>query len=304
MSRYPKKVTLVEVGPRDGLQNVSTQVDTQVRIRYINLLADSGLGVIEAGAFVSPKWVPAMADSDAVLAGIDQRPGIRYPVLVPNMRGLERALECGISEIAIFISASESFSQKNINVSIADSITRYLPVCEQALATNVRIRGYVSCVLDCPYEGTIKPQQVSVAAQRLADLGCHEISLGDTTGTGTPLAAQHMVEAVRKRLPKLPLAAHFHDTYGQALANLLAVMELGISIIDSAAGGLGGCPYAPGAAGNVATEDVVYMLDGMGIRTGVDNTSVVAAAQYMASALGTGITSRVGRALTGNNTSL
>jgi len=299
MSNYPQQITIVEVGPRDGLQNTTKSLDPRSRIQYINRLADSGLGVIEAGALVSPKWVPAMADTDRVIQGMEQRPGIRYPVLVPNMRGLEQALECGISEIAIFAAASQSFSRKNINASIEESLKRYGPVCEQALTAKLRVRGYISCVLGCPYEGSIKPQQVAMVAQRLADLGCHEISLGDTIGTGTPLAAQHMVSAVQRVLPHLPLAAHFHDTYGQALANLLAVMELGITIIDSAAGGLGGCPYAPGAAGNVATEDVLYMLDGMNITTGVDVTSVVSAAQYMASALGTKITSRVGMALTG-----
>ncbi len=299
MSRYPKEVTLVEVGPRDGLQNTASTIDPQTRIQYINRLSNSGLKVIEVGAFVSPKWIPAMADTDAVMMGIEKRPGIRYPVLVPNLQGLERALACGASEIAIFAAASESFSKKNINASIAESIERYTPVCHQALAAKLPIRGYISCVLGCPYEGTIKPQQVAATAQRLADLGCHELSLGDTIGTGTPLAAQRMVEAVQTCVPDLPLAAHFHDTYGQALANLLAVMELGISIIDSAAGGLGGCPYAPGAAGNVATEDVVYMLDGMGITTDIDLTSVVDAAQYLATALGTRITSRVGIAMTG-----
>lgn len=268
---YPRSVRIVEVGPRDGLQNEAVVVDAKAKIDLINALAVSGLSVIESGSFVSPKWVPQMATTTDVMAGITRVPGVSYPVLVPNLRGLEAADQAvGIEEIAVFGAASESFSQKNINCSVAESLERFRPVVDGALERGWRVRGYVSCVLGCPYEGDISPDRVAEVSKALADMGCYEISLGDTVGVGTPIKARTMIEAVAAEVPVERLAAHFHDTYGQALANLLAVMELGVAVIDSSVSGLGGCPYAKGAAGNVATEDVVYMLDGMGIETGVD----------------------------------
>jgi len=266
----PASVRIVEVGPRDGLQNESAPVSTAAKIRLIEDLAAAGVSEIEAGAFVSPKWVPQMADSAAVLAGLTRDPGKRYPVLVPNLQGLEAALAAGAREVAVFAAASESFSRKNTNCSIAESIERFQPVMERARSAGVPVRGYVSCVLGCPYEGQIAPKAVASVAKSLIDIGCHEISLGDTIGVGTPLATQRMIGAVAEVVPIPQLAAHFHDTYGQALANLLAALQLGIAVIDSSVAGLGGCPYAKGATGNVATEDVVFMLDGMGIASGID----------------------------------
>lgn len=266
----PASVRIVEVGPRDGLQNESAPVSTAVKIRLIEDLAAAGVSEIEAGAFVSPKWVPQMADSAAVLAGLTRDPAKRYPVLVPNLQGLEAALAAGAREVAVFAAASESFSRKNTNCSIAESIERFQPVMDRARSAGVPVRGYVSCVLGCPYEGEIAPKAVANVAKSLIDIGCHEISLGDTIGVGTPLATQRMIGAVAEVVPIPQLAAHFHDTYGQALANLLAALQLGIAVIDSSVAGLGGCPYAKGATGNVATEDVVFMLDGMGISSGID----------------------------------
>ncbi|MCB1759116.1 MAG: hydroxymethylglutaryl-CoA lyase [Gammaproteobacteria bacterium] len=293
----PERVKIVEVGPRDGLQNEAVTVPVEVRLELIRLLADSGLGVIEAGAFVSPKWVPQMASSDELFRALPKRTGIDYPMLVPNQRGLESALACGVQEIAIFAAASESFSQRNINCSIAESLERYAGVVERALAQGLRVRGYVSCVLGCPYEGRIDADAVAAVAARLHAMGCYEISLGDTIGSGTPLAAARMVAAVAERVPVGALAAHFHDTYGQALANLLAVMQQGVAVIDSSVSGLGGCPYAKGASGNVATEEVVYMLDGMGIGSGVDLTRLIAAGAYISDFLSRVNGSRVARAL-------
>ena len=293
----PNRVKMVEVGPRDGLQNEAGAVTTAQRIGLIDRLADAGLTVIESGSFVSPKWVPKMADTAAVMAGIARRPGICYPVLVPNMKGLEAALAAGVDEVAIFAAASESFSQRNINCSIAESLDRFAPVCETALGRGLRVRGYISCVLGCPYEGGVAPAAVVAVARRLRELGCYEISLGDTIGAGTPLAAARMVEAVAAAVPMPMLAAHFHDTYGQALANILACLQLGVAVIDSSVAGLGGCPYAPGAAGNVASEDVLYLLDGMGIETGVDLGELAAAGRYISDILGRPAASRAAAAL-------
>ncbi|MCK2168900.1 hydroxymethylglutaryl-CoA lyase [Thalassospira xiamenensis] len=270
LSGLPEQVKIVEVGPRDGLQNEKTMVSTDVKVELIHRLCDAGLSVIEATAFVSPKWVPQMADASDVMARISRKPGVTYPVLVPNLKGLESAIEAGATEVAVFGAASESFSQKNINCSIAESLDRFRPVVSAARDANIAVRGYVSCVLGCPYEGEIAPQKVADVAKALFDMGAYEISLGDTIGTGTLGKAQAMIEAVAPHVAIENLAAHFHDTYGQALANLLAVLQMGIATIDSSVAGLGGCPYARGASGNVATEDVVYMLNGLGIDTGID----------------------------------
>ena len=294
---FPDHVRIVEMGPRDGLQNEARPVSVATKIALIEVLADAGLRSIEAGSFVSPKWVPQMAGTAEVLAGLTPRPGVDYPVLVPNLKGLEAALAAGAREIAVFGAASESFSRANINCSIAESLERFAPVVERALAAGLRVRGYVSCVLGCPYEGAVSPEAVARVAAALAGMGCYEVSLGDTIGTGTPLAARRMVEVVAERVPLERLALHFHDTYGQALANILACLELGVSVVDSAVAGLGGCPYAKGASGNVATEDVVYMLDGMGIGTGVDLARLATAGRMICAALEREPASRVARAL-------
>jgi hydroxymethylglutaryl-CoA lyase len=268
---YPARVRVVEVGPRDGLQNEKAAIPVSVKAALIERLAAAGLTTIEAGSFVSPKWVPQMADTAELLAMLPAREGVSYPVLVPNLHGLEQALASGrVGEIAVFGSASEAFSQRNINCSIDESLRRFEPVVAKALEHGLRVRGYVSCVLGCPYEGEVDTAAVTRVAAALAGMGCYEISLGDTIGTGTPLKARRMVEAVGAKVPVEHLALHFHDTYGQALANILVCLELGVSVVDSAVAGLGGCPYAQGATGNVATEDVVYMLHGMGIETGLD----------------------------------
>ncbi|MCC7414178.1 MAG: hydroxymethylglutaryl-CoA lyase [Gammaproteobacteria bacterium] len=281
-----QQIKIVEVGPRDGLQNESAAVAVATRIALIDRLSDAGLPVIEAGSFVSPKWVPQMASTDAVLAGIRRRPGTRYPVLVPNLKGFEAALASGVEEIAIFGAASETFSRKNINCSITESFERFEPVCTAARRERIRVRGYISCALGCPYEGEIPAGTVADVAARLDTLGCYEISLGDTIGTGTPRAARRLVDAVAEVIPVERLAVHFHDTYGQALANILAALEAGIRTVDSAVAGLGGCPYARGASGNVATEDVLYMLDGMGLDTGVEAGAVLEAGWFICDALG------------------
>ena len=295
----PERVRIVEVGPRDGLQNEATPLDVATRVGLIDRLSAAGLPAIEAGSFVSPKWVPQMADTDAVLAGISCREGVDYPVLVPNMRGLEAALAAGAREVAVFGAASESFSQKNINCSVAESLERFRPVCDEAIRQGLRVRGYVSCVLGCPYEGAIEPAAVATVARALADMGCYEVSLGDTVGTGTPGKARAMVAAVSNELPVGMLADHFHDTYGQALANLYAVLQLGVATVDSSVIGLGGCPYATGASGNVATEDVLYLLDGLGIETGVDMDALLAAGRFIGERLGRPPSGRVARALAG-----
>lgn len=293
----PKRVRLTEVGPRDGLQNEAQIVPAATKIALIERLAEAGLSAIEAGSFVSPKWVPQMANTAAVLAGLTRRPGVSYPVLVPNLRGFEAALAAGVEEIAIFGAASESFSRRNINCSIAESLERFAPVAEAARRHGIRVRGYISCIVDCPYEGPIAPGAVAEVAAKLGAMGCYEISLGDTIGTGTPARIQAMIAAVAARIPLERLAVHFHDTYGQALANILASLELGVAAIDSSVAGLGGCPYAKGATGNVASEDVLYLLDGLGIRTGVDLAGLAAAGRFISGVLGREPASKVARAL-------
>jgi hydroxymethylglutaryl-CoA lyase len=292
----PPKVKLVEVGPRDGLQNEPGMLSTGVKIAFIDRLSETGLRAIEATSFVSPKWVPQMADHAAVMAGIRRAAGVRYSALTPNLRGFEAARAAGADEVAVFAAASETFSRRNINCSIADSVERFAPVLEAARSAGVPVRGYVSCVLGCPFEGEVAPDTVARVAALLHRMGCYEVSLGDTIGVGTPGKARRMVEAVAQRVPVDRLAAHFHDTYGQALANLYAVMELGIAVIDSAVAGLGGCPYAPGASGNVATEDVLYMLDGLDIETGVDLDKMIAAGRLICDQLGRIPASRVAQA--------
>lgn len=294
--QLPKFVRMVEVGPRDGLQNEKSMVPTAVKVELVNRLSDAGLSVVEAASFVSPKWVPQMGDSADVLAGIARKPGVRYAALTPNLKGLEGALAAKANEVAVFGAASESFSQKNINCSIAESLDRFAPVMEQAKAAGVPVRGYVSCVLGCPYEGEIAPRAVADVAERLFAMGCYEISLGDTIGTGTPTKAQLMIAAVAERVPVDKIAVHFHDTYGQALANILAALQMGVAVVDSSVAGLGGCPYAKGASGNVASEDVLYMLNGLGIETGVDLDKLIAAGAFISDAIGRPTASKVARA--------
>ncbi|WP_166260426.1 hydroxymethylglutaryl-CoA lyase [Marinobacter salicampi] len=298
---FPNKVRLVEMSPRDGLQNEpGAVIETRIKTGLVDRLADCGLNHIESASFVSPKWVPQMGDAAEVMAGINRKPGVRYSVLTPNLKGFENALAAGADEVAVFGAASESFSQKNINCSIAESLDRFLPVMEAAKKHKIPVRGYVSTVLGCPYEGEIAPEQVAIVAKALADMGCYEISLGDTIGTGTPLKAKRMLEAVAAEVPIEKLAAHFHDTYGQALANLYAVLEEGIAVIDSSVAGLGGCPYAKGASGNVATEDVLYLLNGLGIETGVDLGKLVATGGWICQQLNRHNGSKVGQALGDN----
>ena len=275
-------VKIVEVGPRDGLQNEKATVPTQVKVDYITALGDAGLRVIEAGAFVSPKWVPQMADTAEVYRDIPKDPGVEYPVLVPNMRGLERAIDAGVKSIAIFTAASDTFNQRNINMSIDESFANYAPVAARAREEGIRVRGYVSTALGCPYEGDVAPEKVLEVCARLLDLGCYEVSVGDTIGVGTPMQVQGVVGMLLQVIPASKLAMHFHDTRGTALANTLAALEMGIATFDASSGGLGGCPYAPGASGNLATEDIVYMLDRMGIETGVDINRLVHASSIIA----------------------
>jgi hydroxymethylglutaryl-CoA lyase len=296
---YPSRVRIVEVGPRDGLQNEAGAVPLEAKVELIGALAEAGLKTIEAGSFVSPKWVPQMADTAGVLARLDLQSDVSYPVLVPNLQGLDRALNLGVREVAVFGSASESFSQRNINCSIEESFDRFAPVVERARGHGLRVRGYVSCVLGRPYEGDIAPETVARVASRLFAMGCYEISLGDTTGTGTPTKALKLIEGVASEIPLESLALHYHDTYGQALANILACLELGVSVVDSAVAGLGGCPYAEGASGNVATEDVVYMLRGMDIATGVDLDALAEAGRLISRRLDREPASKVARALAG-----
>lgn len=290
----PTSIKLFEMAPRDGLQNEpGTLVPTATKIELIERLANAGLTHIEAASFVSPKWVPQMGDASEVMHGIARKPGVVYSALTPNLKGLEGALAAGVEEVAVFGAASEAFSQKNINCSIAESLTRFEPVLARANEAGVRVRGYVSCVLGCPYEGAISPQKVAEVASALYQMGCYEISLGDTIGVGTPLAAKRMIEAARQQVPIEYLAAHFHDTYGMALANLYAVMEEGVSVIDAATAGLGGCPYAKGASGNVATEDVLYLLEGLGINTGIDLQAVIDTGVWITQQLGRKPSSKV-----------
>jgi hydroxymethylglutaryl-CoA lyase len=293
----PTSVRIVEVGPRDGLQNEKTIVTTADKIELIDRLSATGLRTIEATSFVSPKWVPQLADAAEVFTGIRRRDGVFYPVLVPNEQGYERARAAGATEVAVFTAASEAFNQKNINASIDESIERFRPVLERARVDGVRVRGYVSTVLGCPYQGAVPVSDVVRVAQRLHALGCYEVSLGDTIGVGTPGKAREMLRAVANAVPMSALAVHFHDTYGQALSNLLACLEEGVAVIDSAVSGVGGCPYAKGASGNVATEDIVYMLDGLDIDTGIDLPMLADTGRWLAALLGRESGSKVGRAL-------
>ena len=275
-------VKIVEVGPRDGLQNEKVTIPTDAKVEYITALSDAGLRVIEAGAFVSPKWVPQMADTADVYRAIPKDPGVEYPVLVPNMKGLERAIEAGVKSIAIFTAASESFNKRNINMSIDESFDNFSEVVPRALAEGMRVRGYVSTAFGCPYEGAVAPEKVLEVCARLLDVGCYEVSVGDTIGVGTPMQVQGVIGMLLQVIPAKRLAMHFHDTRGTALANTLAALEMGIATYDASSGGLGGCPYAPGASGNMATEDLVYMLDNMAIETGVDIGRLVAASKIIA----------------------
>ncbi|WP_444918865.1 hydroxymethylglutaryl-CoA lyase [Microbulbifer sp. JMSA003] len=293
----PKQVKIVEVGPRDGLQNEKQPISVETRIALVDKLSASGLSVIEAGSFVSPKWVPQMAASEEVLAGIQRKDGVIYSALTPNLKGYERAVEAKADEVAVFGAASEAFTQKNINCSIAESLERFRPLVEKAKQDGIPVRGYVSCVLGCPYEGDIDPAKVAEVSAALLEMGCYEISLGDTIGVGTPEAAKRMLEQVMARVPVEKLAVHFHDTYGQALANIYAALQMGVAVVDSAVAGLGGCPYARGASGNVASEDVLYMLNGMGIETGVDLQLLAEAGNFISEQLGRETNSRVAKAL-------
>jgi len=294
---FPGQVKIVEVGPRDGLQNEASTVPAEIKVQLIEMLADAGLPVVESGAFVSPKWVPQMATSAEVFTRIKRRANVAYPMLVPNLKGLELALAAGVEEVALFAASTETFSQKNTNCSIAESIDRFNAVIDEALAAGVKVRGYISCVLGCPYEGEVSFDTVSMIAQKLLQKGCYEVSLGDTIGVGTAGLATELIEVLGRQLPVSQLAAHFHDTYGQALANIHAVMQCGIAVVDSSVAGLGGCPYAKGATGNVATEDVVYMLHGMGIETGVDMDKLLEAGRFISDFLGREPVSRAATAL-------
>ena len=296
MSALPTHVRIVEVGPRDGLQNEKGIVPTAIKVGLIDQLTDTGLQTIEATSFVSPKWVPQLADAADVYTSIRKKPGVRYPVLVPNAQGYERARAAGVAEIAVFTAASEAFNRRNINASIDESIERFVPVMERAKVDGIAVRGYVSTVLGCPYQGEVPVRDVVRVAQRLHALGCYEISLGDTIGIGTPGKARALLTAVASEVPMPALAVHFHDTRGQALANILACMELGVAVVDSSVSGTGGCPYAHGATGNVATEDVVYMLHGMDIATGIDLQKLIETGRWLNTQLGRDNGSKVGRA--------
>lgn len=292
----PSSVKIVEVGPRDGLQNEKTLISAEDKIALINKLADAGLSYIESGSFVSPKWVPQMATSSDVFKGINKQSSITYAALTPNMKGFDAAIDAKADEVAIFGAASEAFSQKNINCSIAESLTRFEPVIAAAQANNLKVRGYVSCVVGCPYDGDIAPEQVADVAEKLYKMGCYEISLGDTIGVGTVASVQKMLQAVSARIPTEHLAVHFHDTYGQALTNIYTALEHGITVVDSAVAGLGGCPYAKGASGNVATEDVVYLLNGLNIKTGIDFEQLLEAGWFISDRLGKSPVSKVSNA--------
>lgn len=293
----PHEVRIVEVGPRDGLQNEKQVVPTEVKVELIARLGRAGLKSIEATSFVSPKWVPQMGDNSEVMARIERLHGVSYPVLTPNLKGFEAALAAGAEEVAVFAAASESFSNKNLNCSVAESLERFEPVLAAAAAAGVRVRGYVSCVLGCPYEGAIAPEAVAELAGKLFAMGCYEVSLGDTIGVGTPGQTLRMFDAVARRVPVQKLAGHFHDTYGMAISNIYAALEAGISVFDASVAGLGGCPYAPGASGNVATEDVVYLMNGLGIKTGVDLDKLFDAGAFICDALKRPSNSKVARAV-------
>ena len=296
MNEYPRHVRIVEVGARDGLQNEKSILPAATKVELIDRLSDSGLDTIEATSFVSPKWVPQLADAADVYTAIRKKPGVRYPVLVPNLQGYERARAVGVDEIAVFTAASEAFNRKNVNASIDESIERFMPVMERARADGVSVRGYVSTVLGCPYQGDVAVADVVRVAKRLHDLGCYEVSLGDTIGIGTPAKAQAMLAAVAAEVPMAALAVHFHDTRGQALANILACLELGVAVVDSSVSGVGGCPYARGATGNVASEDVVYMLHGMGIATGINLDRLIETGRWLSTQLARDNGSKVGKA--------
>ncbi|ATE61338.1 hydroxymethylglutaryl-CoA lyase [Thauera sinica] len=298
-SNLPSSVRIVEVGPRDGLQNEKQVVPTDIKVELIERLAEAGLATIEATSFVSPKWVPQMGDSTEVLLRVlaQPAPGVSYPVLTPNLKGFEAALAAGAQEVAVFAAASESFSRKNINCSIAESLERFRPVTAAAREAGVKVRGYISCVAGCPYEGEVAPRKVAGVAATLRDMGCYEISLGDTIGTGNPLSIRRMLEAVMQEVPAAQLAGHYHDTYGMAAANVFASLDMGVAVFDASVGGLGGCPYAAGASGNVATEDLVWLLHGMGIATGIDLDRLVDTAAWISAQLGREPASRVARAV-------
>ncbi len=295
----PQSVKIVEVGPRDGLQNEKQSIDASVKIELVNKLTDAGITYIEAGSFVNPKWVPQMAGSEDVFTGIPRQEGITYAALTPNLKGYQRALDVKATEVAIFAAASEAFSQKNINCSIAESLERFKPVMEAAKADGIAVRGYVSCVLGCPYQGEVEPAKVAEVTAALLDMGCYEVSLGDTIGVGTPLKVSQLIKTVSETVATEQLAMHFHDTYGQALANTLAALQQGVQVYDSSIGGLGGCPYAAGASGNVATEDLVYMLSGMNIQHGVDLDRLIDAGNFICQQLGRSNGSKVAKAKTG-----
>jgi hydroxymethylglutaryl-CoA lyase len=297
MMNLPKKVRIVEVGPRDGLQNEKQAIPTAAKIQLIENLVDAGLDYIEAGSFVNPKWVPQMADSGEVFSGITRKPGVTYAALTPNLQGYERALAVGANEVAIFAAASEAFSQKNINCSIAESITRFEALISAAKQQKIPVRGYISCVLGCPYSGEVNPQTVADIAKELFAMGCYEISLGDTIGVGTAGQTKNLIETVARDIPINKIAAHMHDTYGQALANIYAALEMGVSVIDSSVAGLGGCPYAVGATGNVATEDVVYLLNGLGIEHGVNLGKLIHAGNTISNIIGKPTNSKVAKAM-------
>ncbi|TDH67966.1 hypothetical protein CCR75_005414 [Bremia lactucae] len=300
---YPSFVKLVEVGPRDGLQNEKIIVSTDDKVKLIDMLSETGLSAIEATSFVSPKWVPQMADNADVLNRITRKKGVSYSVLAPNIKGFDNAVAAGAEEVAIFGAASEAFSQKNINCSIEESLQRFRPVCEKAAIVGVRVRGYVSCVLGCPYQGFVEPSAVATVASKLFEMGCYEVSLGDTIGVGNPASTSAMLQAAKQHVPVQHLAVHFHDTYGQALSNLLIALQEGISVVDSSVAGLGGCPYASGASGNVATEDVLYMLHGLGISTGVNLHKMIETGNFISKLLGHSNHSKVAQALSSNTTS-
>jgi hydroxymethylglutaryl-CoA lyase len=293
----PAQVKIVEVGPRDGLQNEKRLVPTETKVELIERLADAGLRVIEATSFVSPKWVPQMGDNAAVLQGIKRHPDAVYPVLTPNLQGFDAAVQAGATEVAIFGAASESFSRKNINCSIAESLKRFEPVVSAASALEIKVRGYVSCVVGCPYEGTVAPEQAAAVARTLFDMGCYEVSLGDTIGVGNPVSISRMIDACARAVPIERLAGHYHDTYGMAIANIYASLQLGMATFDASVAGLGGCPYAKGASGNVATEDVVYLLDGLGIATGIDVAKLAGIGAWISCVLNRPNGAKAGRAL-------
>ena len=293
----PTQVKIVEVGPRDGLQNEKQIVPTEIKIELIDRLAEAGVRVIEATSFVSPKWVPQMADNVAVMLGIKRHTATVYPVLTPNLQGFDSAIQAGASEVAIFAAASESFSRKNINCSIAESLKRFEPILSVASSLDIKVRGYVSCVVGCPYEGEILPEQAASVAKTLFDMGCYEVSLGDTIGVGNPSSIQRLIEACAQQIPIEKLAGHYHDTYGMAIANIYASLQMGMAIFDSSIAGLGGCPYAQGASGNVATEDVVYLMHGLGIETGIDLATLASIGDWISSALNRPNGAKAGRAL-------